>query len=109
MKVKLKDTVGMYQRPGKLWEVYYPGDIFEVPTSQFFPEIMEKIEEPKKEEPTKVSIPTEEFVGGGVPPSAMEPEVTVTTEEPAPEPTVEEPPAETISEEPKKTRRRKRS
>jgi hypothetical protein len=100
LKVKIRDTVGLYQVPGKLWEVYYPGDIIEVPTSEFHPEVMEKIEEPKTEEPKHTGGPSLEPVVGGVPPSVVEAEVTVTAEEP---------PAEPIFEEPKRKKKRRKT
>jgi hypothetical protein len=89
LKVKIRDTVGLYQRPGKLWEVYYPGDIIEVSASEFYPDIMEKIEEPKYVGVDSASAIEQE-----------EPVVTVTAEEPAAEP---------ISEEPKPTKRRRKT
>ena len=85
MKVKIRDTVGNYQRPDKIWEVYYPGDIIEVPESDFYPDIMEKIEPEKKEEPviSETEVPV---------PAGYE---------------TEEAPLEPVSEEPKKTRRKR--
>ena len=89
MKVKIRDTVGLYQVPGKLWEVYYPGDIIEVKPSEFYPDIMEKIEEPK-------------YVGVDLA-SAIEQKQPVATV------TVEESPAEPISEEPKPKKARRKT
>jgi len=86
LKVKIRDTVGNYQRPDKMWEVYYPGDIIEVSESDFYPDIMEKIEEAKTEEPKVVGVDLT---------SQTETEVTITAEEP-------------VSEEPKPTRKRRK-
>jgi len=86
LKVKIRDTVGNYQRPDKMWEVYYPGDIIEVSESEFYPDIMEKIEEAKTEEPKVVGVDLT---------SQTETEVTITAEEP-------------VSEEPKPTRKRRK-
>jgi len=86
LKVKIRDTVGNYQRPDKMWEVYYPGDIIEVSESEFYPDIMEKIEEAKTEEPKVVGVDLT---------SQTETEVTITAEEP-------------VSEEPKSTRKRRK-
>lgn len=86
MKVKIRDTVGNYQRPDKMWEVYYPGDIIEVEEEDFYPDIMEKIEEAKTEEPKVVGVDLT---------SQTETEVTITAEEP-------------VSEEPKATRKRRK-
>jgi len=86
LKVKIRDTVGNYQRPDKMWEVYYPGDIIEVEEEDFYPDIMEKIEEAKTEEPKVVGVDLT---------SQTETEVTITAEEP-------------VSEEPKATRKRRK-
>jgi len=94
LKVKIRDTVGNYQRPNKMWEVYYPGDILEVDDSEFYPDIMEKIEEPKKEEPEQVEVDPNAMI------EQEEPVVTITEEEPSTEP---------VSEEPKPTRKRRKS